>query len=113
MEDRYIATINESEKLWSEEYDPKAKDENCFCHEQSFKWGFQEGVDWADKHPKRYSQEELCGIQLEMMRQRDKRFINKACKYLKSLTYQEFAGGPLVRVLDDDIINDFCKAMEE
>ena len=30
MEDRYIATINESEKLWSEEYDPKAKDENCF-----------------------------------------------------------------------------------
>ena len=64
MEDRYIATINESEKLWSEEYDPKAKDENCFCHEQSFKWGFQEGVDWADKHPKRYSQEELCGIQL-------------------------------------------------
>ena len=26
MENRYIATNNESEKLWSEEYDPKAKD---------------------------------------------------------------------------------------
>ena len=22
-----------------------------YCHEQSFKWGFQEGVDWLEKHP--------------------------------------------------------------
>lgn len=39
--------------------------------------------------------------------------IEKAYKYLKSLTYQEFAGGPLERLLNEDEINDFIKAMEE
>ena len=108
MEDRYIATINESEKLWSEEYDPKAKDENCFCHEQSFKWGFQEGVDWADKHPKRYNQDELCDIQLEMLKQRDKRLIEKVCEYLET----NF-GIELCMAFGDKFINNLRKAMEE
>lgn len=113
MEDRYIETINESEKLWNEEYDPKAKDENCFCHEQSFKWGFQEGVDWADKHPKETNGKELLYVCQKTAERTKKEMIMKSCKYLKTLTYQEFAGGPLERVLDDDEIEEFRKVMEE
>lgn len=39
--------FNESERLWDTEYDPEVKSENSYCHKQSFKWGFQEGVDYA------------------------------------------------------------------
>ena len=42
-----------------------------------------ETINWADKHPKRYNQDELCDIQLEMMKQRDKRLIKKVCEWLK------------------------------
>ena len=75
--------INESERLWEEEYDPKVKSENAYCHEQSFKWGFQEGMEYADRHPKRYTQDELCDIQAEMMRQRDNRLLEKVIEVLK------------------------------
>ena len=38
--------------------------------------------------------------------------LDKVCEYLKSLTYQEFSGGPMVRMFDDYFINEkFCKAM--
>lgn len=43
----------------------------------------------------------------------DKTMLEKACKYLKSLTYQEFAGGPLERTFSDEDIEDFRKAIEE
>lgn len=42
----------------------------------------------------------------------DKTILEKVCKYLKSLTYQEFAGGPLERTFSDEDIEDFRKAME-
>ena len=87
----------------------KAAQSNHKYDEKSFK----EAVEWADKHPKRYNQDELCDIQLEMMKQRDKRLIAKACEYLKSLVYQEFAGGPLERTFSDEDIEDFRKAIEE
>lgn len=45
-------------------------------------YAFKRGVEWADKNPKRYSQGELCDIQEEMMKQRDRRLIEKACKWL-------------------------------
>ena len=57
----------------------KALQSNHQYDEKSFK----EAVEWVDKHPKRYNQDELCDIQLEMMIQRDKRLINKACEWLK------------------------------
>ena len=41
----------------------KASQSNHKYDEKSFK----EAVEWADKHPKRYNQDELCDIQLEMM----------------------------------------------
>lgn len=56
----------------------KAVQSNHKYDEKSFK----EAVEWADKHPKRYNQHELCDIQLEMMKQRDKRLIAKACEWL-------------------------------
>lgn len=42
----------------------------------------------------------------------DKTMLEKACEYLKSLTYQEFAGGPIERTFSDEDIEGFCKAME-
>ena len=43
----------------------------------------------------------------------DKTMLEKVCKYLKSLVYQEFGGGPLERTFSDEDIEDFRKAMEE
>ena len=41
----WVNTIDDAcDKRYSEEY---AHGE--YCHEQSFKWGFQEGVDWLEK----------------------------------------------------------------
>lgn len=41
--------FDESERLWNNEYDPEIRSEISYCHKQSFKWGFQEGVDYARK----------------------------------------------------------------
>ena len=42
--DEFEAMYNESERIYNEEYSTGE-----FCHEQSFKWGFQEGFDFAMK----------------------------------------------------------------
>lgn len=42
----------------------------------------------------------------------DKTMLDKVCKYLESLVYQEFGGGPLERTFSDEDIEDFRKAME-
>ena len=42
----------------------------------------------------------------------DKTMLEKVCKYLESLVYQEFGGGPLERTFSDEDIEDFRKAME-
>ena len=39
--------------------------------------------------------------------------IDKVCKYLESLVYQEFAGAPLERVFDEYAIKQFRKVMEK
>lgn len=55
-----------------------------------------EGIEWADEHPK----DGLVSI-------------DKVCKYLESLVYQEFSGAPLERVFDEYAIKQFRKAMEK
>ena len=40
-------------------------------------------------------------------------FLEKACEWLKTLTYQEFAGAPQERLMTDEMIEDFKKAIEE
>ena len=42
--DEFEAMYNESERIYNEEYSTGE-----YCHEQSFKWGFQEGFDFAMK----------------------------------------------------------------
>ena len=39
-------------------------------------------------------------------------FLEKACEWLKTLTYQEFAGAPQERLMTDEMIEDFKKEME-
>ena len=56
----------------------------------------KEGIDWADEHPK--------GGLVS---------IDKVCKYLESLTYQDYDGAPLERYVSDYIINNLRKTMEE
>ena len=55
-----------------------------------------EAVKWADEHPK----EGLVSL-------------DKVCECLESLTYQDYSGGPLERLIDDYIIKQFRKKMEE
>lgn len=38
--------------------------------------------------------------------------IEKVCDYLKSLTYQEYPGGPLERMINDECIENLKKEFE-
>ena len=40
----FEAMYNESERIYNEEYSTGE-----YCHEQSFKWGFQEGFQFSNK----------------------------------------------------------------
>lgn len=42
----------------------------------------------------------------------DKTMLDRACEWLKTLTYQEFAGAPLERLITDELIAEFRQAME-
>ena len=43
----------------------------------------------------------------------DKTLIEKTCKWMKGLTYQEFPGGPLERLITDELIEDYLKTIEK
>ena len=43
----------------------------------------------------------------------DKTTIEKTCKWMKGLTYQEFPGGPLERLITDELIEDYLKIIEK
>lgn len=92
----------------------KAAQSNHQYDEKSFK----EAVEWADKYPKLYNQDELCDIQLEMMKQRDKRLIAKACEWLKEnidiyakVVINHKSNYPEI-VMCDTFEKNFIKAME-
>lgn len=38
--------------------------------------------------------------------------LDNVCDYLKSFTYQEYPGGPIERMIDDDIIKQLRKEFE-
>lgn len=67
-----------------------------------------EAVKWADENPKRYSQEELCDIQLEMMKQRDKKLLDKVCAWIEE-HMNEFCS----ECAEQALISWLRKAMEE
>ena len=61
------------------------------CDDKTFiEKAFIEGAKWADRTTE--------------LRVRD---------YLESLTYQEFPGGPMERLISDDVINRLIKTMKE
>lgn len=43
----------------------------------------------------------------------DGTMIDKACEWLEQQVYQEYGGGPLERLVPDERIADFRKAMED
>ena len=73
----------------------------------------REGINWADENPKEHSGKELLYVCEKTYERTKKEFINKACEYLESLTYQDYPGCPLERLIDDYEIKQFRKAMEE
>ena len=42
----------------------------------------------------------------------DKTMIDKVCEYLKNLIYQEYSGGPSVRQIDDEQLEELRKIMK-
>lgn len=103
-----------------EEIENKAvNDQRALMESMDWRAGFISGANWADKHPKRYNQDELCDIQLEMMRQRDKRLIAKACEWLRDnidmyteVVLKSNAFYPEI-VICDTFEENFIKAMEK
>lgn len=43
----------------------------------------------------------------------DKTMIDKAVEWMKQLIFQEFPGAPVERLIDDEMIAEFRKEMEE
>ena len=76
----FEAMYNESERIYNEEYSTGE-----YCHEQSFKWGFREGFDFAKNV-----------------------MIERACKWIKKEILDDYQG-----VIWGNIVEDFRKAMEE
>lgn len=72
-----------------------------------------ETIKWADENPKEHSGKELLYVCEKTYERTKKEFIKKACEYLESLTYQDYSGGPLERLIDDYTIKQFCKKMKE
>lgn len=76
----WVNTIDDAcDKRYSEEY---AHGE--YCHEQSFKWGFQEGVDWLEKQGKNNM-----GIS-EATKQKLEDNLNKALEKETPASWNEF-----------------------
>ena len=97
--------------------------------------GFVMGAKWADENPDKnlvYTKQELMnmgfGFDLngnistpQEIEERLKRYINyrknkwieKVCEWMREQVYQEYGGGPLERLVPDERIEDFRKAMEE
>lgn len=52
-------------------------------------------------------------VTLTAMEWADKTMVEKAVKWMKKQVYQEYGGGPLERLIPDERIDDFRKAMLE
>ena len=72
-----------------------------------------ETIKWVDENPNEHNGKELLYVCQRTAEITKKDFIKKACKYLESLVYQEFAGAPLERVFDEYAIKQFREVMEE
>ena len=65
-------------------------DESTSEHKGLVYLDFLAGADWADGT-----------------------MIDKACEWMREQVYQEYGGGPLERLISDERIEDFIRAMKE
>jgi hypothetical protein len=80
--------------------------------------GFISGANWADANPNLYNDEKYHTVKVSCLDELNRKaklydvFLEKACEWLKTLTYQEFAGAPLERLITDELISEFRQAMK-
>lgn len=74
----------------AEEYRQPYRDGGYRLSSKDVRDAFEEGAEWADKT-----------------------MLDKACEWMKGQVYQEYGGGPLERLISDERITDFRKAMED
>lgn len=88
---------------------------------------YVDGAEWADENPNermiaKYLYEkkgypiDLEGNLLsfeETMKDVEKKFIDNVCEWLKKLVYQEYPGGPLVRQIDDEQLEELKETVKE
>lgn len=46
MLEHYEEIYLNAEEIYNKDYSPESSDDSQYCHEQSFKWGFQEGAEY-------------------------------------------------------------------
>lgn len=92
----------------SEEY-KKNYSTGEYCHEQSFLWGFQEGVELAELN----SGKELLYVAQKTAERTKKELKIKARKWLEDNKDNYIIDIEGETIVDDAIIEDFLKAMEE
>ena len=80
-----------------------------YCHEQSFLWGFQEGFELAKSN----SGKELLYVAQKTTERTKKELKIKACKWLEEHKDNYITDIEGETIVDDAIIEDFLKAMEE
>lgn len=80
-----------------------------YCHEQSFLWGFQEGVELAESN----SGKELLYVAQKTAERTKKELKIKAREWLEDNKDNYIIDIEGETIVDDAIIEDFLKAMEE
>ena len=80
-----------------------------YCHEQSFLWGFQEGVELAESN----SGKELLYVAQKTTERTKKELKIKARQWLEDNKDSYIIDIEGETIVDDDIIEDFLKALEE
>lgn len=80
-----------------------------YCHEQSFLWGFQEGVELAESN----SGKELLYVAQKTAERTKKELKIKAREWLEENKDSYIIDIEGETIVDDAIIEDFLKALEE
>lgn len=83
-----------------------------YCHEQSFLWGFQEGVEFSELN----AGKELLYVAQKTTERTKKEIINKACEWLKNTIDDDvfINCGSVIKIMPaNEFVEHFRKAMEE
>ena len=79
-----------------------------YCHEQSFLWGFQEGVEFSESN----SGKELLYVAQQTAERTKKELKIKARKWLEDNKDNYIIDIEGETIVDDALIEDFLKALE-